>query len=480
MPRNLTALLPPSLLILALACEHRVVEEAPTIVVEGHQTRPADDVVIMPSQGRLSEAEGIAFAEAPPQRRVVYLNADGATYTRGWNNSANDTSAIVSRTTSIPPYGGSADELAQLVQCLDEIFAPYDVDLTTQDPGDVPHIETALGGYGSALGYGSNIWGVAPLYGDCSTVERAVAFVFTDAIWSVRDQCETTAHEIGHALGLEHEFLCEDPMTYLSGCGDKAFQDADAWCGEYGSRSCTCGSRQNTHRFLLSRLGARVDEPPPAPPVEDDVTPQVALLSPDDGVELPGDGYVEVEATASDDIGLARVELLWHFNGVITMDCDDPPDVATCETDGDVRRWTIRVGTGPRSFSARAVDRAGNTTETETRTITLLGAEPEETGEPSVEVTTPATGMVTAPGALVDISVLASDDGTIADVDLWWIYPSGTYFHYQLSPRDGDAWGIRLTLSPRASAGERRLRVAVTDDQGNRTVHPDVVIEVVR
>ena len=39
-------------------------------------TRALDDVVILPSRGHLSDAEGLAFAQAPPQRRVVFLNLE--------------------------------------------------------------------------------------------------------------------------------------------------------------------------------------------------------------------------------------------------------------------------------------------------------------------------------------------------------------------------------------------------------------------
>ena len=36
------------------------------------------------------------------------------------------------------------------------------------------------------------------------------------------------AQETGHTFGLDHAFLCADPMTYLDGCTlPKQFQDVD-------------------------------------------------------------------------------------------------------------------------------------------------------------------------------------------------------------------------------------------------------------
>ena len=79
-------------------------------------------------------------------------------------------------------------------------------------------------------------------------------------------QCEIAAQEIAHAYGLDHEFLCDDPMTYLSGCGRKTFQDRTVSCGEYSARACKCSGQQNSYRALIDRLGPAGSAPPPPPP----------------------------------------------------------------------------------------------------------------------------------------------------------------------------------------------------------------------
>lgn len=44
-------------------------------------------------------------------------------------------------------------------------------------------------------------------------------------------------------------------MTFLSGCGDKSFLDANVSCGEFEAHNCTCGgSTQNSFQHLLSTL----------------------------------------------------------------------------------------------------------------------------------------------------------------------------------------------------------------------------------
>src|SRR5258708_5901856 len=74
-------------------------------------------------------------------------------------------------------------------------------------------------------------------------------------------ECEVAAHELGHAFGLEHEFLCKDPMTYISGCGHKTFQDVAAWCGENKAKKCSDGGKQNTVQHLNEVLGLAKDDP---------------------------------------------------------------------------------------------------------------------------------------------------------------------------------------------------------------------------
>ena len=68
--------------------------------------------------------------------------------------------------------------------------------------------------------------------------------------------CETAGQETAHAFGLDHEFLCQDPMTYLVGCGAKSFQDEYVPCGEFQPRECNCGTpTQNSVQSMYQLFG---------------------------------------------------------------------------------------------------------------------------------------------------------------------------------------------------------------------------------
>ena len=118
-----------------------------------------------------------------------------------------------------------------------------------------------------------------------------------------------------HAWGLEHEFKCEDPMTYLYGCGEKSFQDGDYPCGEYEARACECGgASQNAYQYILDLFG---------PAVPDTEAPTATITSPDDGdVFAVGDDF-DIAVQVADDNAIAMVEL--YLDGELSSaDMADP------------------------------------------------------------------------------------------------------------------------------------------------------------
>ena len=224
-----------------------------------------------------TDTAGIDFTLAPdpanqPARRTIYLNRcalPGCTVTAGQNSSINNTSSIISGTRNLSTPGFSDAEFAEYVGCMKEMFAPFNVDVTSTDPGAVSHQEVMLGADPAQAGFQFGVSGVSPW--SCGDIRNAIVFVF-ELGQPAREVCETAAQELGHSFGLDHEFLCEDPMTYLLGCGNKSYQDVDASCGEGAPRPCECGSdTQNTYRRLLLTLGQSpaifgdgFEQPPPA------------------------------------------------------------------------------------------------------------------------------------------------------------------------------------------------------------------------
>lgn len=208
----------------------------------------------------------LAAAASAPQRaqsRVIYLNHEGVILRPGDNDSHRGTSSLVGQLTAITGWDVDDDTWQDTVDCVAELYAPFDVKITDEDPGDVPHIEAVFGGHPSDIGLPDNVAGVSPFTTDCSIIESSIVFTFTDVLPDdPRLMCEVMAQEIAHSFGLDHEMLPSDPMTYLDYDGDRSFKDRMASCGEFEDRKCgingnMCRQRQNSVQLLRERLGTR-------------------------------------------------------------------------------------------------------------------------------------------------------------------------------------------------------------------------------
>ncbi|HSD88437.1 MAG TPA: hypothetical protein VLB44_13010 [Kofleriaceae bacterium] len=202
-----------------------------------------------------------ATGQTRVESRVIYLNPGGVVLKPGDNDARTGTSSIVTAPTSISPWNVDDATWADTVACMREIYAPFDVTITDEDPGDVPHIEAVFGGAPGDVGLPDNVAGVSPFTTDCAVIDNSIVFAFTDVLPDdARSVCEVMAQEVAHSFGLDHELLPSDPMTYLSYAGERTFQDEMASCGEYGGRMCgidgsVCRTRQNSYRLLLETLG---------------------------------------------------------------------------------------------------------------------------------------------------------------------------------------------------------------------------------
>ncbi len=417
---------------------------------------------------------------------VVFLNGKGGTYSSGANDSARNISSIVGGTRTVPAFERGDQSWRQLVSCVQDQFARFNVLITEVEPTAGNYVEAVVGGYPGNIGVSNGIGGIAPIdtWG-CRPMEKAIAFVFSRNLGNQQHLCEITAHEIGHTLSLEHAYLCEDPMTYLSGCGAKTFQDTEASCGTYRAERCSCrGGRQNTVRALLDLVGASNGEPRPSP--EDDAAPPVAaLISPEDGAALGQDTTIEVVGRASDDQFLARVELIWDFNGA-TYSCPTNEQNVTCAKEGeDLYKWQIRVGSGTRTYRLRAVDFAGKETITDSRSIFLgSGGQPpppgsDDAGAPEVALISPEDGTTRPPNSSVTVTAEVTDDGAIDNVQLLWgfngqSYPCPTNQQFVTCTVQGSRYTWQVSVG---SEAPRPFSVRAFDAAGNeatsgqRTVH---------
>jgi hypothetical protein len=232
-----------------------------------------------------------------PRHRILFVNRYGGTYSPGnVDDSSENRSTVAGETSRIPAFHGGDAGWAQVMSCLKDIYGPYAIEVTDVEPTPgTTYIESVVGGSWQDLKGIGPAGGVSPFR--CETIERGINYTFSaDYGEDWRTICEVVAQESAHSFGLEHEMLCDDPLTYLPACGPRRFQDFDAHCGEFENRVCSCGgSLQNSHQHLLAVLGP-----------SDDIPPDVALTSPRDG-ETVSAGFA-ITAEAMDDVRVDRVE----------------------------------------------------------------------------------------------------------------------------------------------------------------------------
>ncbi len=134
----------------------------------------------------------------------------------------------------------------------------------------------------------------------------------------------------------------------------------------------------------------------------DTVAPTVSLSAPANGASVSG--TVKVTASATDDVGISKVEFSID-NTLVGTDTASPFEYS----------WNTAAATnGPHTLVAKAHDAAGNTATSSTISVTVSGGISDTTA-PSVAITFPTAGATVA-GA-IDIAATASDDFGVTKVE---------------------------------------------------------------
>ena len=225
------------------------------------------------------------FRSSPPFEvsNVLYLNrcSGGCMVTGGTTNDARQhiSTYITPGPHIVTEYknnagqiGAAADaEWNQVVQCIKEIYSPFNVVVMDTPPsGTGNYTEAIIAGTSEDVGLSQQVGGVAPAHDGCDPNDNAMsysfannAYYFGDPQTRVWDICYVAGQESAHHFGLDHAYeyfdgmsACNDPMTYRSDCGgQRFFRNKAAKCGEDKVRNCFCGGLQNSHAKILSVFG---------------------------------------------------------------------------------------------------------------------------------------------------------------------------------------------------------------------------------
>lgn len=171
----------------------------------------------------------------PTARKVIYLDFDGHTTVGDYWNDQVRSPSLVSAPYATPATVTSAqrDVIYEIWQRVAEDYLPFDVNVTTRDPGveGLRRTSAADTAYGQRMvisptnWVGSGTLGIALLSVFDESFDHS-AFVFTlDSRGNDRDArviAEAVSHEAGHTLGLRHDGDSNIGSEYYDGHGQWA------------------------------------------------------------------------------------------------------------------------------------------------------------------------------------------------------------------------------------------------------------------
>lgn len=379
---------------------------------------------------------------------AIFLNRAGGTYRGGADSPATNASSIVSyygySSVTIPPFAAGDGAWNAYLGCMRDTYAAFNVVVTDREPTSGSYIEIPTGG-NSQTAFRDSFGGIAPMV--CGAPRSAVVFVMaeeygTDAL----EMCWTGAQESAHALGLDHELLCADPTTYLSGCAlPKRFQDRTVSCGEYSAESCACGgTTQNSHRVLLGKLGPA---PSGCPSGQAVCGASCADLASDPrNCGACGRTCASGQVCQSGACGLAPCPAGQTRCGASCAALSS--DAANCGACG-------RICAAGQACQSGSCLNAGDTTP------------------PTVSIVSPADGATLPPNTPMSVSVRATDASGIASASLYWAYTSEWW--NCPSTRTGVACSVSgdtATWNFTPGAGDRSFAARATDRAGNAATTP--------
>jgi hypothetical protein len=278
------------------------------------------DTIALAFQSQPVELSQTFFLNSnPTAEKIIYLDFNGHTTTgTRWNQDGRPATIVTPRFTIDSDADTFSDyELARIQaiwQRVAEDFAPFNVNVTTQDPGAYTQWGTRVAIGGSALDWYSqgpdgDAIGVALLNSFGDPVDTPV-FVFSNDITAVNGErggengtANTITHETGHALHLRHHGI-SGPLAaeYYDGHGGSG---ATSWAPIMGS-----GDDRSLQQW------SRGDYPNASNPTQDDLS----VITTENGFGYRTDDYSDATDSARS-LNFANTKLVDTF-GVITTTGD--------------------------------------------------------------------------------------------------------------------------------------------------------------
>jgi PKD repeat protein len=395
-------------------------------------------------------ADTFLLHSRPTATRKIYLDFDGhVTSNTRWNagRAANLTTPAFSEDAD-PAFNDDERAIVQeSFRRIAEHFAPWDVDVTTEDPGVDGLRKTSPGD----LAYGIRVV-IGPKSFDTSAAGVAYLNSFNDSIdtpcftfatggWDARLIAGVTSHEVGHTVSLLHQGQEPGDGEYFGGHGSGALswspimgnglRPVNQWAkGEYED-----ANRDQDNIVAIANPASGI------PPIADDHGGTIATATAAPGVSLTGGGIISNSADVDIiKIAAGRGQLTITPKVALTAPnlrlqikvLDSAGTViATHEGDGSAGNMApapISVALPAEGFYFIQMDGIGNGTGiTEGYTdygsigyYSLVAAWPEQGNKMPIadaSLTTPTTyNYFTQPGAVVNFNgTLSNDpDGLIA------------------------------------------------------------------